>query len=97
MRPVAQADARQRLDRFFLVGHAVKILRQHDVLDGGEEGNQVKLLEDKSDFFRAYAIQIRRRNPGNILPIEPDLARRRPVEAANQIDQRSISPIPTAP
>ena len=69
----------------------MKILRQHDVFDRGEEGNQVKLLKDESNFFRAHAIQVRGRDPGHILPVEPDLARRRPVEAADQIDQRRFT------
>ena len=88
MRSIAQPHARESLERFFLVRHAVKILRQHDILDGTEKGNQVKLLEDETDLFGAHAVQLRSRNPGHILPIEPDLARRWPVQAANQIHQR---------
>src|SRR5579864_8500175 len=53
---ISESDAGQRLGGFLLVSHAVKILRQHYVLDRGEEGDQVKLLEDESDLFTAHEI-----------------------------------------
>jgi hypothetical protein len=87
MRAISQANASQSLDRLFLVGHAVKILRQHDVLDRSKKGNKVKLLEDKSNLFRAHAVQISRRDPGHILSVEPDFPGGRAVQASDQIDQ----------
>ena len=51
----------------------------------------MKLLKDESNFFRAHAIQVRGRDSSDILPVEPDLARGRPVEAADQIDQRRFT------
>src|SRR5271155_82500 len=87
MSAIAQAYAGQGLDGFFLIGHAVEVLRQHDVLDGCQERNQMKLLEDESDLLAAHAIQFARRDAGNILSVEPDLARGWSVKAADQIDE----------
>ena len=91
MRSLAQTNSRQSLNRFVLVGHAVKILRQHHVLHRGQKRNQVELLKHKSNFLGTHPIQLRRRHAGNILSVQPDLARSRPVEAADQIDQRRFT------
>ncbi len=88
---VAQPHAGQSFNRLFLIGHAVEVLRQHDVLDRGKKRNQVKLLEDESNLFRAHAIQFVRRNAGNVLAVEPDFAGCGAVEAANQIHQRRFT------
>ena len=82
---------RQGCQRFLLVGHAVKVLRQHDVFERGEVGNQVKLLEDEADFFRPDAVQILGGNPGHVFAVEPDFARSGTIEAADQIDQRGLA------
>ena len=58
VRAVFQSHAFQGVKRFLLVGHAVEVLRQHDVFERGEVGNQVKLLEDEADLFRPDAIQL---------------------------------------
>ena len=71
---IFQAHVRQGGQRFLLVGHAVKVLRQHDVFERGEVGNQVELLEDETNFFRPGAIQILGGNPGNVFAVEPDFA-----------------------
>src|SRR5579864_192243 len=91
MRPVAKSDSRQSFEGFLLVGHAVEILRQHYVFDGGEEGDQVKLLEDESDLFAAHTIQFGCGNSGYVLAVEPDLARGRAVETSDQVDQRRFA------
>ena len=85
MHPLAQAYAGQRFNRFFLIGHAVEVLRQHDIFDGGQKRNQMKLLEDESDLLGTHAIQFARGYAGDVLAVKPYLARGRPVEAANQI------------
>ncbi len=84
---VPKADAGQRVNRFLLVSHAVKVLRQHDVLDRGEKGDEMELLEDESDFFRAHTIQFSGResssadeSPATLTPssqISPELGRSR--------------------
>ena len=56
MRAISQADSRKSLHRFLFVGHAVKVLREHYVLDRGEKGNEMKLLEDKTNLLGAHAV-----------------------------------------
>ena len=78
---------RQSGQSLLLVGHAVEVLRQHDVFKRSEVGNQVELLEDETDFFRASAIQFLGRNFGNVFTVQPYLTGGGAVEAANQIRQ----------
>ena len=56
MAAVFEADPLQRLECLLLIGHAVKILCQHDVLYRVEIRNQMELLEDEADFFGAHAV-----------------------------------------
>ena len=56
VRAISQADSRKSLHRFLFVGHAVKVLREHYVLDRGEKGNEMKLLEDKTNLLGAHAV-----------------------------------------
>src|ERR1700678_927262 len=88
MSPVSQPNPCQRLGCFFFIGHAVKILRQHYILDCCKEGNQMKLLEDKSNLLSTHAGQLTSRNPGDILTIQPNLACSRAVQTTDQIHQR---------
>ena len=81
----------QGCQRFLLVGHAVKVLRQHDIFESGEVRNQVELLEDETNFFRPHAIQILGGNPGDVFAIEPYFARRGTIEAADQVHQRGLA------
>src|SRR5271155_1336032 len=90
MRAVTQADSPQSLKRLFLIGHAVEVLRQHDVLDCGKKWNKVKLLKDESNLLRANAVQVSRRDAGHVFTVEPDFARRRTVEASDQVHQRRL-------
>ena len=71
---IFQPNVRQSVQRFLLVGHAVKVLRQHDVFERSEVGNQMELLKDEANFFRAGAIQILGRELGNVFAVKPDLA-----------------------
>jgi hypothetical protein len=91
MGAIAQAHAGESVDGFFFVGHAVEVLRQHHVFDGGEKWDEMKLLKDESDFLGAHAIQVRGRNAGDVLAVEPDFAGAGTVEAADQIDQRRFT------
>ena len=47
--PLAQAHPAQRLLGLAAVGHAVDVLGEHDVLQRGEVGDQMELLEDQAD------------------------------------------------
>src|SRR5579862_905947 len=91
MRTVLQSDALQCLEGFVLVGHAVEVLREHDVLERGEVGNQVKLLENETDLLGADTVQLSCRNVRDVLAVQPDLAGGGSVQAANQIYQRRLA------
>ena len=82
-----QSHALEGFERFLFVGHAVKVLGQHDVFEGGEIGNQVELLEDETDFFGPHAIQFTRRNASHVFAVEPNLARAWTIQAADQVHQ----------
>ena len=86
-----EADAVEGVEGFLLVGHAVKILRQHDVLNGGEIGNQMKLLKDEADLVGTNAIQLATRNGGDVQIVEPDFTGAGTVEATNEIDKRGFA------
>src|SRR3984957_7194347 len=76
---------------FFFVGHAVKVLRQHDVFNRGEKRNEMELLKDEADFVRAHPRQFRRRNRRDILTVKPNFSGRGTVQAANQIHQGGLA------
>src|SRR5258705_1783866 len=88
MAPVFQSDALEGIQGFLLVGHAVKILRKHDVLHRGQVRDQVKLLKDEPDFLGAYAVQFGSRDVGNVLTIQPYFTAAGAVKAADEIHQR---------
>src|SRR5215471_14501518 len=90
MRPLSQSHALQCIKGFLLVSHAMEILSQHDVLRRCEVGNQVKLLENKSDFLCAYPIQFTCRDARHLYAVQPDLARSRTVEAADEVDHGAL-------
>src|SRR5258707_15387577 len=52
---IAQADSLQRLASLLLIRYAVKILREHNVFDGSQVRNKMKLLENETDFLGAVA------------------------------------------
>ena len=88
LRTILQSNARQRVQRFLFIGHAVEVLRQHDIFERGQIGNEMELLKDESNFFRAHAVQFVGRHVGDVHAIQPDLARCRTVQTANKIYQR---------
>src|SRR6185503_3130857 len=53
LRAVTQADAIERRARLVGVGHRVVVLRDHHVLERGQIGEQVELLEHDADLFTA--------------------------------------------
>src|SRR5216684_3219032 len=57
---VFKTNVIERGQSFSLVRHAVKVLRQHDVFECGEVGDQMELLEDEANLFCAKAVQLRR-------------------------------------
>ena len=91
LQAAAQADAAQRLSGFPLVRKTVEVLRQHNVFERREIGNQVELLKDKADFLSPKAGEFVGREAQYLLAIEHDAARRGSVEAAEDIEQRALA------
>src|SRR5580698_2477886 len=88
---VRESHARQHFARFGLIRGAVKILRQHHVFERGKIRHQMKLLENKTDFFGTVT-----REPGFIQArqvgaIHNRLACSRRVEAAQSVNERCLA------
>ena len=65
--------------------------RQLDVLRRGQHRHQIVELEDEADIGGAKARELALRQPVDALPGDMDLAARRPVDAAEQIEQRRLA------
>jgi hypothetical protein len=83
MGAVLEADTVEGIEGFLLVGHAMKVLRQHDVLDGAEVGNQVELLKDETDFLGTNPIEVAARDGGYVQIVQPDFAGGWAIQAAD--------------
>src|SRR6202163_3858100 len=88
---VFEADAIERFEGLLFIGHAVEVLGEHDVLDGGEIRNHVKVLEDEADGFGADMVKFRGTEVGDVLSVEPDFAAGGAVEASDEIDQGALA------
>src|ERR1019366_9656123 len=88
---VFEADAIESFERFLLVGHAVEVLGEHDVLDGGEIRDHVERLEDEADGFRADVVEIGGAEAGDVLSVKPDFAAGGAVEASDEIDHGALA------
>src|SRR5450756_1260397 len=83
---VFQANAIERFKGFLFVGHTVEVLSEHDVLDRGEIGDHVELLEDKADRLGTHMVEIGRAEAGDVLSVQPNLAAGGPVETSDEVD-----------
>src|SRR5579884_276693 len=90
IRAFAQSHALQGFQRFLLVGHAVEVLRKHDIFQRRQIRNEVELLEHETDLFRPDAVQFRSRHRGHVLVVQPNLASGGAIKTANQIHQRGF-------
>src|ERR1700730_12613858 len=88
---IFQADPIKSIEGFLFVCHAVEVLRQHDVLKGGEIWNQVELLKDKANSFGANMIEFGRAEACDVSSVEPYFTTCWPVEAANNIHRRAFA------
>jgi len=88
---VSEADAFESFERFLFVGHAVEVLREHDVLDRGEIRDHVELLEDEADGFGADMVEVGGAEVGDVLPVKPDFAAGGAVEASDEIDHGALA------
>ena len=69
----------------------MKILREHDVLDRSQIWNQVKLLENETDFFRAHTREFICTQAGHVPAIENDFAGGGAVQATDKVDKRGFA------
>ena len=88
---VFEPDAFQSFERFLFVGHAVEVLREHDVFDRGEIRDHVELLEDEADGFGANMVEVRGAEAGDVLSVQPDFAAGGAVEASDEIDHGALA------
>ena len=68
-------------------GHA---LCHQNVLQGGERGQQVELLQDDADVPAAEAVACRRRERREILAVDDDASGSGRKEAGDQVQQRGL-------
>src|ERR1700674_137000 len=88
---VFEADAVEGFEGFLFVGHAVEVLSEHDILDGGEIRNHVKVWEDEADGFGTDTVEVRGAEVGDVLSVKPDFAAGGAVEASDEIDHGALA------
>ena len=87
----AEADAVERGAGVGGVGHGVEVLREHDVFERGEIGDQVELLEDEADLVGAEAVELGGGHGVDFFAVDGELAGGGRVEAAEQVDERRFA------
>ena len=98
LRPLAEADELQQLGhaRVALAGIRADEPQRHlDVLGRGQDRDQAERLEHERDRLAADAPPTRPRQARDLRPVDDDGARRRLVEAAEQVEQRRLAASPT--
>ena len=86
-----EAHAAEGFAGFGLVGHAVKILREHDVFERGEIGHEMELLKDETDFVGAIAGERALVKRGDVGAVHHGAAGAGAVEAAEDVDERGLA------
>ena len=88
IQPVAQAHASQRFGGLFFVRDAVKILRQHHILERREIRHQMKLLKHESHSLAAELRQFAAFQLRAIHSADPHASARRLVETTDPFGNR---------
>ena len=70
---------------------AAQMERQRDIFDTPQAWQQIVKLKDEPDLVAADACQVIIGKTREILPVDEDLAAGRPIEAADQVQQRRLS------
>ena len=91
MGALSQTDFFQRFHGLFFVGHAVVILRDHDVFERGKIADQMELLEDQADLVAADLGQVRGALAADVGAVEDDAAFRGRVHAADDVQHRRLA------
>ena len=69
----------------------MEVLREHDVFERGEIRNEMELLEDEADFFRAVADEFGFVEIGDFCTVYHDAAGSERIETAENIDERGFA------
>ncbi len=94
LEPVAESDLLEELLRLLLQGraaHASDEAGHHDVLEGGELGEQVMELEDEADALVAECRELTARELGDVAALAGDRTRCGQVEGAEQVEQGALA------
>jgi hypothetical protein len=94
LHPVLQPDPGEGLFRALaaLLGTGARVDQgQLDVMEGRGPRQQIKGLEDESDFLVPHSSQRIVRQPGDLLAVQPVAAARGGVEAPNQVHQGRLA------
>src|SRR5579863_24407 len=91
LQPVAQPDGTQSIGCLMLLRQAVKVLREHHVLERRQIRHQVMLLEDKSQFFGAETSPLGRGKRGQVLAVDQHAPLGRSIKASQNVEQRALS------
>ena len=71
--------------------YSIEFHGKHDIFQCRQRGNQVIGLEDKSQLFAAQFCHFVFAQFRDLLTINQDASRRRPIKACNQPEQRALS------
>ncbi len=88
---VSQTHALQRFGGLRFVGDAVEILGEHDVFERGQIRNQVKLLKDEADGFRAVAREFRFAELADFDAVHEYAPAGGTIQAAEDVDERRLA------
>ena len=90
--PVAEPDAREQLARARAGAAVAAQLERHlHVLERGERRDQLKALEDESNFLAAQPRALVLVHRGEVGVVEQHLAARRRVESGEQAEERRLA------
>jgi hypothetical protein len=82
---------RQLFDLFTIRRFFTKEQRQGDIVKNTQSGDQIKLLENKTDFLPADFYQLRFGHAGGIDPIKKNITFRRLIKAAKDVQQGGLA------
>lgn len=88
---LGKSDAAKGFGGFGFVGGAVKVLREHDVLERSEIGHKMKLLKNETDFLGAETGKALFIEMADVDAINDGCAFGGSVEAAENINQRGFA------
>ena len=88
---VGQTHAVESLEGFLFVGHRMVVLRDHDVLEGGQVADEVELLEDEADRAAADLGEFVGGQVGDVVPVEHDGALGGRVHGSDDVHESRLA------